>query len=72
MTQYQDKINRNPSDGKAYLDLGKALENAGQLQEAIACYQRGIELLGDAVHLVYYRNLAEALIEQDKVSPNPV
>jgi hypothetical protein len=52
--------------------LGKALENAGQLQEAITCYQRGIELQGDAVHIVYYRNLGEALIEQAKVSPNPV
>nr|WP_269322019.1 tetratricopeptide repeat protein [Planktothrix serta] len=46
-----------------YQDLGQQLHRQGYLKEAINCYQKGIELQGEPIHLWFYRNLGEALLE---------
>ncbi|MDN3578125.1 tetratricopeptide repeat protein [Chitinimonas viridis] len=39
---YRDALVRDPAYSAAYKGLGKALEQAGQPQEALATYQQGI------------------------------
>ncbi|CAD0222068.1 MULTISPECIES: tetratricopeptide repeat protein [Planktothrix] len=51
-----------PTDPETYQDLGQQLHRQGYLKEAINCYQKGIELQGEPIHLWFYRNLGEALI----------
>ncbi|KEI66382.1 hypothetical protein [Planktothrix agardhii] len=51
-----------PTDPETYQDLGQQLHRQGYLKESINCYQKGIELRGEPIHLWFYRNLGEALI----------
>jgi hypothetical protein len=43
--------------------LGQQLHRQGCLKEAIDCYRKGMELQGEPIHLWFYRNLGEALLE---------
>jgi tetratricopeptide (TPR) repeat protein len=40
----QAKVDKNPRDAQAYLELGQALQRAGQTQQAIDAFQRYVSL----------------------------
>ncbi|EAW33942.1 tetratricopeptide repeat protein [Lyngbya sp. PCC 8106] len=62
--EYRDRIQKQPEQAEFYHVLGQLLQIVGQRTEAVACFQRYIELQGDAVHLEFYRNLGEALLDK--------
>ncbi|MEA5541442.1 tetratricopeptide repeat protein [Limnoraphis robusta Tam1] len=62
--EYRDRIQKHPDQAEFYHVLGQLLQAVGQWTEAVTCFQRYIELQGDAVHLEFYRNLGEALLEE--------
>lgn len=62
LSRYRDLLQNSPNNPEIYQELGQQLHRQGSLKEAIDCYQIGIKLQGEPIHLWFYRNLGEALI----------
>lgn len=56
-------LQNSPNSPEVYQGLGQQLHSQGCLKEAIDCYRKGMELQGEPIHLWFYRNLGEALLE---------
>jgi tetratricopeptide (TPR) repeat protein len=59
-------LKNRPNAPEIYQDLGQQLHRQGYLKEAIDCYRKGMELQGEPIHLWFYRNLGEALLELEQ------
>ncbi len=68
MLERYEKIKQTQQTPEVYQDLGQRLQSQGYLEEAIACYRQAIAFQGEAVHLWYYKNLGEALLEVESKS----
>ncbi|MEB3886996.1 tetratricopeptide repeat protein [Lyngbya sp. CCY1209] len=60
----------SPNNPDIHQELGQLLHREGQTKEAIAHYQKAMELRGEPIHLWYYRNLGEAMIRNENPNSN--
>jgi tetratricopeptide (TPR) repeat protein len=69
---YQEFLRINPKDAGAHANLGYALAGKGQVDEALACYKKAVELAPqavprDSVGLVYlFAHTSSRLLRQQK------
>jgi tetratricopeptide (TPR) repeat protein len=59
-------LKNSPKTPEIYQELGQELHRQGCLKEAIDCYRKGMKLQGEPIHLWFYRNLGEALLELEQ------
>ena len=63
---FLELIELDPDNSKAYKNLGNAVFSQGKLEEAVAYYQKGLSLEGDADATTYY-NLGMVFHQQGKL-----